>query len=200
MATYASLVQRGTRGAQPGAATVPIGTLYCVTDEGAIVERSTGAAWQSFSPSVAASSAWALLASAAAAGASVDFIGLAGKTEIMIFLDSVAATGACIRQCVVSIDNGANYLTTSGDYIQVDSSGAKTNATSISFTNGNNATAQSAWITIKGFNLVNPKPVENGQPTTNLVSYIPTANALNAVRVKASSNTFNAGTIYVFGR
>ncbi len=50
MSTFAGLIQRGTRSAQPAATTVAVGTLYCVTDESAIIERSTGAAWQSYSP------------------------------------------------------------------------------------------------------------------------------------------------------
>lgn len=50
MSTLASVHQRGTRAAQPGAATVAVGTLYFVTDEN-IIERSSGIAWQSFSDS-----------------------------------------------------------------------------------------------------------------------------------------------------
>lgn len=196
MSLLSDVIKRGTRASQPAATTVAIGTLYYVTDEYKS-ERSNGTTWDAFS---GGSGAWVLVTSAAASGASVNFTGLAGYSEIMVMIVDVAATGSCIRQCVVSIDNGSNFLTSSGDYIQVDSSGAKTNATSLSFTNGNNATAQTAWITIKGFNLSTPKPVENGQPTTNLVAYIPTANALNALQVKASSNAFNAGTIYIYGR
>lgn len=51
MSTLASAIQRGTRGAQPAATAVSIGTLYCVTDESNLVERSTGAVWQSYSAS-----------------------------------------------------------------------------------------------------------------------------------------------------
>lgn len=42
------VILRNTRANQPGAATVPAGTLYYVTDE-SVLERSTGAAWQSYS-------------------------------------------------------------------------------------------------------------------------------------------------------
>ena len=38
--------QIGTRAAQPAASAVIPGTLYCVTDERHIIERSTGSAWQ----------------------------------------------------------------------------------------------------------------------------------------------------------
>ena len=42
--------RRGTRADQPAATTVLAGTIYYVTDEGAL-ERSTGAAWESYSSS-----------------------------------------------------------------------------------------------------------------------------------------------------
>jgi hypothetical protein len=42
----------GTRGAQAAATTVPVGTLYYVTDEH-IIERSNGTTWASYSASVA---------------------------------------------------------------------------------------------------------------------------------------------------
>lgn len=42
------VILRGTRAAQPAATTVAQGTLYFVTDE-SITERSTGAAWESYS-------------------------------------------------------------------------------------------------------------------------------------------------------
>lgn len=47
-----ALIQRGTRAAQPLAADVVPGTLYSVTDEGYRCERSTGAAWEIFTPGV----------------------------------------------------------------------------------------------------------------------------------------------------
>lgn len=48
MATFANMIRRGTRGSQPAASAVAVGTLYFVTDEGR-AERSTGAAWESYS-------------------------------------------------------------------------------------------------------------------------------------------------------
>ncbi len=200
MSTFAGLVQRGTRAAQPSAASVAVGTLYNVTDESGIIERSTGAAWQSYSPAAAAGPAWSLFSSAAASGANVDFIGLAGKTDVMVMIKGVTATGSCIRQLLVSIDNGSNYLNASGDYIAVSSTGVESNATVMSFSNANNATAQTAIITINCFSLVNPKPFFSSLPTADLNGYIPTANALNAVRVRPHANSFNGGTIYVYAR
>jgi hypothetical protein len=41
---------RGTRAAQPAPGDVAVGTLYCVTDEANILERSAGTAWEEYSP------------------------------------------------------------------------------------------------------------------------------------------------------
>lgn len=44
------VILRGDRASQPAFGSVPVGTLYCVTDEDDIIERSSGAAWESYSP------------------------------------------------------------------------------------------------------------------------------------------------------
>lgn len=49
------VILRGDRASQPSFSAVPIGTVYCVTDEGDILERSSGAAWESYSPAAAVS-------------------------------------------------------------------------------------------------------------------------------------------------
>lgn len=200
MSAFSSAIQRGTRASQPAAASVVIGTIYCVTDESRIQERSTGAAWESYCPAVAAGPAWVAVTSAAASGATVDFTNLSAYNEIMVFIKQVTATGSCIRQLLVSTNNGVSFLNSSGDYINLDSNGAESNATVLSFSNGNNASAQTAWITISNFNTTSVKPCLQNFPTTNLCGYIPSASALNAVRVRPHTNSFNGGTIYIFGR
>lgn len=48
MSRFEDVVQRGARGSQPAATAVPIGTLYGVSDEVGVIERSSGSAWQSY--------------------------------------------------------------------------------------------------------------------------------------------------------
>lgn len=48
MSRFQDVVQRDTRANQPLATSVPIGTLYFVTDEG-VTERSDGTNWESYS-------------------------------------------------------------------------------------------------------------------------------------------------------
>lgn len=50
MATPAVIHLRDTRADQPAAAVGNAGVLFCVTDEGNIVERSNGTTWEAYSP------------------------------------------------------------------------------------------------------------------------------------------------------
>ena len=50
MALLSDVILRDTRANQPAANTVGAGTIYGVTDEGNILERSTGATWEPYSP------------------------------------------------------------------------------------------------------------------------------------------------------
>lgn len=70
-----AVILRGTRASQPTATTVPTGTLYCVTDESSIVERSSGSAWQAYSPAAAGAGAFTF-------GITVDGGGVAVTTGI----------------------------------------------------------------------------------------------------------------------
>jgi len=62
MARLQDVLVRDTRAAQPAATAVPIGELYCVSDEGNIVEQSDGAAWVPFSPTSVSSGVLAWVA------------------------------------------------------------------------------------------------------------------------------------------
>ncbi len=50
MSILTDVIKRSTRALQPLASAVGQGTIYCVTDEGNILERSTGSVWQAYSP------------------------------------------------------------------------------------------------------------------------------------------------------
>lgn len=179
------------RGSAAGAGSpVPISLGAGLTMTGTVLSASSAGA------------GWTFIATAAASGAAVDFTGLAAFNEILVILKGVTATGACIRQLLVSTDNGVSFKNASGDYVTIDSNGASTNATSLSFDNGNNATAHDGWIQISLFNDTNSalKPANSCFPTTNTVGAVNLALALNAIRVRPHTNAFNGGNIYVFGK
>jgi hypothetical protein len=50
MALVTTIHLRGDRASQPAASSANSGYIYCVTDEGNIIERSNGSAWQAYSP------------------------------------------------------------------------------------------------------------------------------------------------------
>lgn len=50
MALPSAIILLGDRASQPSAASVAAGTLYSVTDEDNIIERSNGASWDAYSP------------------------------------------------------------------------------------------------------------------------------------------------------
>lgn len=50
MALLGDVILRDTRANQPAATAVGAGTLYCVTDENLLLERSNGTTWEAYSP------------------------------------------------------------------------------------------------------------------------------------------------------
>ena len=144
---------------------------------------------------------WTFVTTAAASGTTVDFIGLGGYSEIMIIMKGVTATGNCIRQLLVSTNNGSTFLNASGNYINLDSNGAETNSDVLSFDNGNNAASHSGWLIISAFNNTQcAKPVTAAFPAANLVGLVNTTSALSAIRAQPHANSFNGGNFFVFGR
>jgi hypothetical protein len=149
----------------------------------------------------AASAAWSLIEARAASGTEEDFINLSAYSELLIMCHQVTGTLACIRQVLVSTDNGGTFLNTSGNYVDIDGNGVETNGTVLSLHNTSNASARSCWGILSGFNLgTSLKFWQAGFPTTNLVSYVNTLTALNAIRVRPHTGSFNGGTIYILGR
>lgn len=137
----------------------------------------------------------------AADTAFVDFRDLGAYGEILIIARQITGSAACIRQVLVSTDNGGSFLNTSGDYVDIGTDGVEANGTVLSLHNSANASARSAWGVISLFNkTLYPKLWQMGHPTTNLVSLIPTTSALNAIRVRPHTGNFTGGTIYIFGR
>lgn len=204
MSLITDIIKRGTRGLQPLATAVSAGTLYYVTDE-TLTERSTGAAWESYSPTVVGSP-WALVASfTSTSGATHDFTGLSAYNEIMVTFEGVATAGSSLLQILVSTDNGGTFKTASGDYLNMTDTMIPTNATSISCHNTSTANARTGAFIISLFNKTQYKPFYpvGHLSATNLPGMITVASALNAIRVQpntAAATTFSAGTIRVWGR
>lgn len=145
---------------------------------------------------------WTLVDSYTYAGdvASVAFTGLAGYTEIWVLMRNVTLSTSAWRELRVSIDNGANYLLSSGDYIRIDGNGVATNDTIIPLHSTSSASARSGSLIIMGWNLTTPKIATVHNDNVGQAIVIPTANALNALMVRASSGNITAGNIYIYAR
>lgn len=200
MSVLSDVIKRGTRAAQPAATAVATGTLYYVTDESKI-ERSNGTTWDAYS-ATSSTSAWTLISSVVGSAANHDFTGLSGYGEIWIVLVGVTAGASCVRQVRVSIDNGSNYLNSSGDYQQVEANGTTgANLTAMAMHDTASASARTCQRSIAFFNKTSPKFSFSHPVAASVMDIIPTANALNAVRVMTSDGSlFTGGTIYVFGK
>ena len=146
-------------------------------------------------------SPWEFITSQIVAGATnYDFTNLGGYSEILVLIDGVTRSGAVVSQLRVSTDNGATFLSTSGDYITISTAGVETNLTGVAFFTTAATAARSGWITIMGFNQSVAPKVALAPANPSPAYFIPTTTAFNAVRVTVSAGTQDAGTIYVYGR
>lgn len=187
----------GAGGGSGGISTVPLFGLDGIDGE----DGFPGFPGPSGASGSAASAAWALIEARAASGTEEDFINLSAYSDILVFCHQVTGTLACIRQVLVSTDNGGTFLNASGDYVAVDSSGVETNDTVLSLHNSSNTSARSCWGIISAFKLgTSLKFWQTGFPAVNLVAYVNTLTALNAIRVRPHTGSFNGGTVYILGR
>lgn len=150
-----------------------------------------------------ASAGWALAASNSPSGvATVNFTGLAGYTDLRVVVSGMTFSVSSRPQLRVSVDNGSNYLSSSGDYIGVQGNGQSTSPTELNFYDTAATGARYGEIFLEGINITGaPKAARSNFFNTDGVhlSLIPNTNDIDAIRVFATQN-FTGGTIYVFGR
>lgn len=191
----ATLAASGVSAGSYGSASlVPVLT---VDAKGRVTAASTAAVSGGSSP-------WALVNSwtYSVDVAQVDFTGLSGYSEILVSIVAVTLSVSGLRLVRVSTDNGATFLSTSGDYVGQSSAGADSALTSMGAQDTAGTTARSGQVLIRGFNTATAnKPFDRATRTDVTTGYIPTATALNAVRVLPSAGgNLTGGTIQVWGR
>jgi hypothetical protein len=124
-----------------------------------------------------------------------------------VIVRGIAHSVSAAARLQVSTDNGSNYFTTSGNYVGIiNDTGVETNDNGPTFWNTATTAARSGSITIVGANVTGAPRlmlVPNKTLSTQWGQELfvaDNANAINAVRVVASSGNFTAGSIYVFTR
>lgn len=130
-----------------------------------------------------------------------DIPSLGSYNEILVVgrLLTMSTTG--FRFCRLSVDNGATFYSTSGNYINLDTNGVETNGADVG---GHNTTASAARTILMnlqnnlsgGVKLIRSVTVTTAPNQLFVASTLP----VNAVRVMCNTGNITGGTIYVFGR
>lgn len=131
------------------------------------------------------------------ASANEDFPNLSSYSEIFVIALGVTKAVSGTLNLRVSTDNGSTFLSASGDYASIATTGIPTNTASIVLHATNATNARTCEVTIKNFNGSTP----HYAIYTVGESSIPTTTVLNAIRIFGSAGgNLTGGTIYVFGR
>ena len=138
MSRLQDVIQQGIRADQPMATAVAIGTLYGVTDEGDIIERSDGAAWQPYSPAATPTLGFVQLAQTVTTGSAttVDFTSISSaytNLKVLIYAQDTTA-GTSDSAIYLKVNNDG----TSGNYTATQRTGA---VNGVAVVNTNAATA-----------------------------------------------------------
>lgn len=137
--------------------------------------------------------------------ANVDFVGLAGKTDIMIVAKGVTLSVSGIAVFRVSVDNGASYFATSGDYVRPSSAGVETATTGVTMWDTAATAARTGIAAIYGAQVIGPfRLMHNLIQDTDNVGYLfvaDVANDIDAVRlIPSAGGNITGGKIYCLAR
>jgi len=134
------------------------------------------------------------------AGVNFDVPGLAGYNEILVIIDGITRSITGITTLRLSIDNGATFLATAADYIDVSTAGVEAGIDRIPFHTTNSTLARSGRVLIRLFDTTSPVKMAESWDGNNY--FLPSASAFNAIRVYSGSagGNLTGGVIYVYGR
>jgi len=134
-----------------------------------------------------------------AATANVDTINLGSFDELMVIVRNVSSSISGQRAAVFSVNNGLSFFTTSGDYINLPSTGAEAGTTIAATHATASALARTFWMKMSANQSTSIKYVQDLDTTQRLfvASFLP----VNAVRIfNLGGGNLTSGSIYVFGR
>lgn len=140
------------------------------------------------------------------AKANVDFVGLAGATDIMVLCRLVTLANSGIPLLRLSVDNGASYFATAGDYANVSTTGAESATPTGRIFHDTNATAaRSGAVRVHAADVAGvPKLLETvniGDTTQRAQLFVASLNDIDAVRIIPSAGgNITGGKIYCFTR
>lgn len=130
----------------------------------------------------------------------VDITGLGAYSDFIVVGRGIACTANGRRVVLCSVDNGATFYSTNGDYIYVDTAGVETAAADVGGHNTFATAARSFIVHMHGFGVAGgPKAA-----TSNIAQYrmfVASPNPVNALRVYNNvAGNLTSGNVYVFAR
>lgn len=189
-------VTAGTYGDSTNVAQITVDAQGRVTSATEVAIGASGGSWT-------LADSWDFGVSGATASPLV-FDNLGTPNEIMIVVVGVTKSVSGNMNVQVSLDNGATWLTTSGDYQTIaQTSGTPTNTPDIGLTSSASTAARSPWGHIhmaKGA-LGVPVATSSLWPTANSTIIPAATSQINAIRLNASGGgNFTGGVVYVYTR
>lgn len=164
-----------------------------------LTDQLAGPSWQT-PLGGGGSTAWTLAQTTVitAPVASVDF-GVGAASDVMVIARNLISAGAGARAIRFSVNNGASFYATSGDYITVAATGAESNNTAAAQTTGLVTTVRSLTATMLGLAVDDaPKLISSSGSGDRL--FIASLDPVTTIRVFDSAGNLTAGTIYFYAR
>jgi len=138
-----------------------------------------------------------------AAAANVDVVGLGAYTDIQIVARGLSASVSGNRNIIVSVDNGATFFNTSGDYVSVTSAGVEAAASALLIHDTASTAARTFMGLIEGSGSSDgPKwGIGIGGTTNQHRLFVASTLPINAVRlVTSGGGNLTAGSLFVYVR
>lgn len=129
----------------------------------------------------------------------VDFTNLGTYSELYLIGRGLTMSASGVRNVYASVDNGASFYTTMGDYTAISNTGVESNQDIFSTEGGANTTAaRTVLLHIPG-NI--PGVIKTARVTQAVIrTFVASTNVINALRVAASTGNLTGGSIIVMGR
>lgn len=148
----------------------------------------------------AGGAAWTVIHSAATGTvSSVDITGLSAYNELLIMIVEVTASVSGVRQVLLSVNNGASYYNSAGNYKRVPANGVLANDTAYLY----HGTATTAARTMVGHikNLKGTMKIATDSHSDNYHIFDFSSSDVDAIRISNSGGgNLTGGVIHVLGR
>lgn len=125
-------------------------------------------------------------------------VDVAGYSEAMVVVDDVTAASSSIRRTRVSTDSGASFFSSSGDYVEVPSTGAVSNRDSASRISASSTAARS--LVTRFLNLEGAVKSISTSGLWSFSYFVGDTDPITDIQVSSDGNNMTGGAIHVYAR